>query len=243
MNAVVTAGGRIDGGYARCAGTTHKALAPIRGATMLARTIRALRDANVGQIAVVGDDEVRAAVGGSVERIVPDGGSGVKNVLAALRAWPEDEPLLLLTCDMPYVDGISVERFIGAVMPDVLAMPLAEYDAFAARFPQSPPFGITLGGERVVNGGIFHIPSGSRARLASFAAALFDARKAPWRMAAIAGPSLLASFLFKRLTIAALESRARELLGINVAAIRQAPPELAYDADTLDDYRYACEHA
>jgi GTP:adenosylcobinamide-phosphate guanylyltransferase len=243
LKAVITAGGPIDGDYARAAGMPLKALAPVRGQTMLAHTILALRQIGVRRIAVVGNDAIRDACASSVERIIPDGGSGSRNVLGALDAWEEDgEPLLYLTCDMPYVNAAALRDFVERTPSGALAMPLCEYAAFAARFPGSIGFGVTLGGERVVNGGVFHIPAGASHRIRSFATQLFKARKAPWRMATIAGPLLLVRMLVGRLTIARLEARGRTLLDMPVQAVRNALPELGFDADTIEDYRYACGH-
>jgi GTP:adenosylcobinamide-phosphate guanylyltransferase len=237
---VITAGARIEGEFARLAGTTLKALAPVRGVSMLERTIDALREAGVERIAVVGNDDVGCAAGTKIEKLVPDTGSGAGNVLAALDAWNEDgEPLLYVTCDMPYLTANALRAFLDAVPADTLAMPLTEVDAFRRRFPGAPPFGITLAGESVVNGGVFHIPAGAARRIGSLATALFDARKAPWKMASIAGGALLLKFAFKRLSIPDLEARARTVVKTNVAAIRHAPPELAFDADVADDYVYA----
>ncbi len=244
MYAVITAGGPIDGEYAARAGTRLKALAPVRGRTMIVRTIDALRECGIERIAVVGNDavgDVCAAV--APVKMMADAGSGAKNVLGALDAWPDDDALLYLTCDMPYVDAAAVRWFLGRIEPATLSMPLCEYGAFVARFPGGPPFGVTLGGERVVNAGIFHFPAGSRERVRTLAAALFDARKAPWKMASIAGPLVLLRFLLGRASVNALEQRATDLLGIPVAAVRDAPPELAYDADTAAEYAYALEHA
>jgi hypothetical protein len=242
MFAAITAGGPIDGEYAALAGTTLKALAPVRGSTMLDRTIRALREIGTGKIAVVGNDRVADACGSRVERIVPDTGTGAGNLLAGLNAWGhcEDERLLLVTCDMPYIDAASLRKFVDAVGAGVLAMPLTEQADFAARFPGAPEFGITLAGERVVNGGVFHIPTSAIARVRSAAAAMFDARKYPWRMARVAGPTVLVRFLFRQLSIAHVERRARDVLELDVRAVRGSAPELAYDADTVDEYRYAC---
>lgn len=243
MKAVITAGGPVDGVYAQVAGTRVKALAKVRGLTMLARTISVLRENGVQRIAIVGNSDVRHSVDGAVEKVVDDAGTGAKNVLGALDAWPDDgEPLLYLTCDMPYITAPALNQFLTRVPSDTLAMPLTEIDDFVARFPGAPPFGITLAGSCVVNGGVFHIPPGATARIRSFATALFDARKAPWRMATIAGPMLLLKFALKRLSIEELEARAQKVLGMNVAAIRNAAPELAYDADTVDEYRYAVDH-
>ena len=244
MYAVITAGGPIDGEYATRAGTALKALAPVRGRTMLARTIDALRDCGVERIAVVGNDDVRDACATLAPvKMIPDAGSGGKNVLAALDAWPDTEALLYLTCDLPYVDAAALRWFLDRIEPATLSMPLCEHAAFTARFPGAPPFGVTLSGERVVNAGIFHLPAGSRARVRTLATALFDARKAPWKMATVAGPLILLRFMLGRVSVNALERRAMHLLGIPVAAVRHAPPELAYDADTADDYAYAVEHS
>ena len=58
---MITAGGRINGAFAELAGTRVKALARVRGITMLQRMIDALRAAGVNRLAVVGGEEVRAA--------------------------------------------------------------------------------------------------------------------------------------------------------------------------------------
>ena len=145
MYAVITAGGPIDGAYAARAGTTLKALAPIRGRTMLARTIDALRACGIERIAVVGND----AYATQCEPIapvtmVPDAGTGAGNVLGALDAWPDDDALLYLTCDMPYIDARSLQWVLDRIEPSTLSMPLADYSEFVTRFPGAPPFGITL---------------------------------------------------------------------------------------------------
>jgi GTP:adenosylcobinamide-phosphate guanylyltransferase len=242
MHAVITAGGPIDGAYAQRAGTTLKALAPVRGRSMLARTLDALRDCGVTQIAVVGNDAVRESCEGVV-KMVPDAGTGRGNVLGALDAWPDNDALLYLTCDMPYIDAASVRWTLDRVEPGTLSMPLAEHGDFVKRFPGAPPFGITLAGERVVNAGVFHIPAGARPRMRALATTMFEARKAPWKMASLAGPLVLLQFAFGRASIGALEARARQLLTMPVVALRNAPPELAFDADTDAEYVYALDHA
>ncbi|HTU71114.1 MAG TPA: nucleotidyltransferase family protein [Candidatus Baltobacteraceae bacterium] len=244
MNAVITAGGPIGGEFALLAGTDRKALAPVRGRTLIARTIEALVGCGIERIAVVGNDAVGAECGALAPvKMVRDAGSGGANVLGALDAWPDDAALLYLTCDLPYIDERALQWFLERIDPCALSMPLTAHDAFSRRFPGAPPFGITLAGERVVNGGVFHLPAGSRARIRALASMLFDARKAPWKMAAIAGPSVLVRFAFRQLSVAALEARAQRVLDVPVAAVRDAPPELAYDIDVLTEYRYALDHA
>lgn len=243
MRAVVTAGGRIDGEFALAAGTSVKALAPVRGVTMLQRMLEALRAAGVTDVAVVGGDEVRAACGTSVERFVSESPSGSENLLRALRAWPDTERLVYATSDLPYVTGPAIEDFISRVGLGTLAVSLAEHGAFVDRFPGAPAgFGIRLGGERVVNGGVFSIPQGATEKLAAVATRFFEARKRPWRMASLVGPAVLIRFLSGRLRVADLETMALHVLRVPAQALRGCAPELAFDVDTAPEYRYASAH-
>jgi hypothetical protein len=144
---------------------------------------------------------------------------------------------------MPFVSGDALSAFIAACAEDALAMPLTEYADFVSRFPGAPPFGVTLAGERVVNGGAFLIPAGAASAIETFAVKFFDARKSVWKMARLTGASLLLQFAFRRLGIAQLEAHARRLLGIPAQAVRRAPAELAYDIDVYEEYRYALTRA
>ena len=240
MKAVITAGGRITGDYAREAGTGVKALVSIRGVTMLDRIVAALRGIGATRIAVVGGTEVRSACGTSVERVVDEGASGAENLVRALRAWPDDgDPLIYATSDMPYVCEDAVRDFLSRVPEGHVALPLAEFDAFDRRFPGAPPCGIRLNGEYVVNGDVFYVPGGLTERVESIATGFFDARKHPWKMARLVSPRMLVRFLFRRLAIAHVEQHAHRVLGAPAIAVRNSPPELAFDADTVTDYRYA----
>src|SRR5581483_5778497 len=144
--------------------------------------------AGATRVALIGGSEVRAAAESRVERFIDESPSGSQNMLRALRAWPEDgEPLLYATSDLPYVTTAAVADFVGRVPPQTLGLPLSDYADFTTRFPGAPPAGITLAGERVVNGGVFLLPSGSTEAVASVATQFFDARKRPWQMAGLIG--------------------------------------------------------
>lgn len=241
--AVITAGGRVDGAFAQALGTGVKALAPFGGSTLLERTITAAREIGIERIAVIGGAEVRSACSHLVERVIDESSSGSDNLLSALHAWDDDPPLLYLTSDMPFVSGEALSAFLRAAPHDALAMPLTEWPDFASRFPGAPPFGVTLAGERVVNGGAFLIPARASQAIEAFAVRFFDARKSVWKMARLTGPALLLQFVLRRLGIAQLEAQAGRLLGIPAKAVRNAPAELAYDIDVYEEYRYALARA
>jgi hypothetical protein len=210
---------------------------------MLDRIVDALRGAGATRIAGVGGDEVRAGCGDRVELVVDEAPSGTENLVRALRAWPDDgEPLIYATSDMPFVDASAVRAFLDRVPDGHVALPLAEYDEFVARFPSCPPCGITLAGECVVNGDVFYIPGGLANRVETIASRFFTARKRPWQMAQLVSPRIMVRFLFRRLGIGHLEAHAHRVLGVPAVAVRGCPPELAFDADTVEDYRYVTAH-
>jgi GTP:adenosylcobinamide-phosphate guanylyltransferase len=243
MNAVITAGARVDGEFARRIGTPVKALASVGGRTLLAASIEAARQAGVTQLAVVGGSDVRDACAGSVDAIIDESESGAANLQRALHAWDDGAPLLYMTSDLPFIGGAALREFIEAAPPAALALPVTECSDFERRFPGAPPFGIEIGGERIVNGSVFWIPAGAAPAVEDLATRFFDARKSVTRMALLLGPSLCLQFALRRLTIAALEHQARRRLGIPAVAIRGASPDLAYDIDTLDEYTYAAKLA
>ena len=241
MRAVITAGGRIAGEYARVAGTTVKALARVRGRSMLSIAIDAVRGAGAREVAVVGGEEIREACGREVESVVDESASGAENLRRSLHAWPEDDALLYVTSDLPYVTSEALKDFSERAR-GALAIAVAEGEAFDRRFPGALGFGIRLGKERVVNGGAFLLPAATASRVAHLAARFFDVRKSRLRMASLAGAEVLLRYALGTLTLTGLERRATRVLGLDVRAVRDCAPELAYDADDLAAYRYAREH-
>lgn len=243
MKAVITAGGLAGGAFSEASGTPIKALAPVRGTPMIESVIVALRDAGADRIALIAGPEVRERYGARVEQTIDASPSGGINIMRALNAWPEDgTSLLYATCDLPYLTAASVADFIHRAPHDALAMSLVDASRYAARFPGCPGFGITLAGERIVNGGVFLLPPDGAPRVERVARRFFDARKAPWRMASIIGIGTLWRLVAGRLSIRDLETKARAALGIRAIAVRDCAPELAFDVDTVADYTYACEH-
>ncbi len=243
MNAVITAGGRVYDEFAREAGTPVKALARIRGAALIDRAIGAARGAGARRVAVIGGSDVRAHCAARVDAMIDEGDSGAENVHRALRAWSDDVPLLYLTSDLPYIEAAHLGDFVERAGRDALAMPICDVAAYETRFARRPGLNVRLAGERVVNGCAFIIPTGSIDRIAALGAHFFDARKDPLAMARLVGFPFLIRFVLGRLSIARLERRATEVLGIPARAVRESAPELAYDIDTVDDYRHASAHA
>ncbi len=245
INVAIAAGGRIDGAFAVETGTEVKALAPIGASTILERTIDAAAALGARRIVVLGDAAVAARCDDRVERILPDNGNGAANMLACLRAFREDterSATLLLAGDLPFLDAASLRRYIDAVAAAVVALGICTGVEYETRFPGAPVNGVMLRGERIVNAGALLVPHIAIDAVAGESAAFFNARKYPWRMAMRAGLGILAAHAIGRLGLEQIERRASRVLGSAVAAIRNCPPELCFDVDSVDEYRYARAH-
>jgi CTP:molybdopterin cytidylyltransferase MocA len=240
--AVVTAGGRVGEPLASTLGTDVKALAEIGGRTMLDAAIDAARAAGAQRVLVVGGADVRAHCAARVDEVLDEAGEGRENIRRAMIAGNAAR-LLLMTSDMPFVDGAGLAAFLAAAEGSDVALPVATGADYAAAYPGAPPHVTDLGGERIANGNVVYFAPGSAERVLPVAQRLFDARKSLWRMAALLGPALLARFAVRSLRIEHIERRARDVLGIDARACRNSAPSLCFDVDGDEDYHYARRRA
>jgi len=238
MIAVITAGGRVHGAFAEAIGTDVKALAPIGPRALIDAAIDAARATGAEHISIVGGDAVRKHCAGRVDEIIPEDAGGRENLRRAI-SRAADRPLLLMTSDLPFIEDESLGAFVRAARGAKVALPVTSEAEYVAAYPGAPPHATAIGGERVVNGSVAFFASGVGARVLPAAQRLFDARKSLWRMALLLGPRLATRFALGRLTIADIEHRAADVLGVRAVAVRNSSPALCYDVDTLEDYRYA----
>ena len=240
MKAVVTAGGRIDGDFAAAAGTNVKALAPIAASRCCSElSMRFAAPARRASPSIGGADVrdgLRRAGRARSSTKVP---RERRICCARLRAWPDEGgALLYATSDLPYVTAADVGDFAARVEPGALAVALAEFGTFNARFPGAPAPGITLAGERVVNGGLFSIPAGSaasgspRSQRASSSAQSALADGEPRESAGF--DPLLSRHAEHR---ASRSDGAQRVTQVPAHAVRNCAPELAFDVDTIAEYR------
>ena len=241
VDAVVLAGGRISGAFARAAGTRVKALAPVGGAPLLSRLAAALRETpELGRVLVVGPEELRSALPDRVDW-VPERRSGPDNVLAGLEALPpETGHVLLCASDLPTLTPDALSDFLRrAPLEADAVMPLVRYEAVRERFPGEVGYALRFREGRLTSGGMVLVrPDALLARL-ELARALFERRKNPLAMAAVLGWPFLRRLLTGRLSVHEVADRLSEMTGLRCAAVPECRPELAFDVDTLLDLRYA----
>jgi GTP:adenosylcobinamide-phosphate guanylyltransferase len=239
MIAAITAGGLVDAAFSHEIGTPVKALAPLGAGRLIDHTVNAARASGASRIAVFGNAQVRAHCADRVETVIEAAKDGRANLEAALRCAGENEALLLLTSDLPFITQADLVDFLERIDGAEIAMPIARADSYIAAYPNAADHATTLGPERVVNGSVFYFSPGTAPRVIAVARELFAARKSLPRMAMLLDLLLLFAWVFRRLRIEHIEAYAQRVWNVRARAVRDASPGLCYDIDTLDDYRYA----
>lgn len=238
-DAVVLAGGRITGLFARVAGTRVKGLIRLGGQPLVTRAAAALRAApEVGRVIVVGPEAVCAALPGGCDWC-PEGDSALANLAAGLAALGEGGEGRVLVCgvDVPALEAAAVSDFLRRAPAEAdLCMPVVRREAFRAAFPGEPGIYVqltegafTAGSQLLLNGHVFRR---NRPLLERF----YALRKSQLAMARAFGWEVVRDLVRGRLSIAELERRASALTGCTCRAVPDCRPGLACDLDTVLDY-------
>lgn len=241
VDALVLAGGRIGGGFAEEAGTEIKGLVPLAGEPMLRRVAAALAATpGVGRVVVVGPEAVREAVpeGVAWQR---EAETAFDNILAgfeALRA-PDEQRVLVCGADVPALTPAAardlLERAPGSAD---FVLPVVRMDRMLAHFPGGRDLYVPLREGPMTGGSQFVIRAGALRRNRDLLLRLFAARKSQLAMAGTLGLPFIARLLTRRLTIPDVERRASRLTGSECRAVPDCHPELAFDVDSLEDFRF-----
>jgi len=253
MPAVVTAGGRIDGEFAREAGTDLKALAPVGGRPVIAHVIDALRaSGRVSHVFVVGPKARLGAVDTGADEVLEEGATGPENFRRGLERCAEvrggdDGPALLCATDLAFLSPEAVRWLAdqtGTADADIV-FPIVDEPTYMAAFPGSPNTFAPLVDGHLTGGSLQIVRPRVILENMHLIEAGFAARKSQLAMARLLGPGLVLRFLFKRLTVAAAEARVAKIIGCRVRALRIGPdapglvgPRLCADIDGPEDYEY-----
>ncbi len=253
---VITAGGRIPraeflftglpegddtpDGYIVGGGTLLKALIQVGGRTLLEAVLEAVRaTGRAHHTVVVGSSVMRYWVKEPHEVVIPEQAEAHENLIAGLQAVAHYPRALYLTSDLPFVTAESIQRFLDACPRDVqLSYAIVRREVFDARFPGSPSTYARLKDGEFVAGCAMMVEPAALLERAEWIRQVAQRRKSLWRLAMLAGFHVLWKYVTRQLTVADVERRAEQLLGMRCRAV-ECDPELAYDIDTPQEYEYA----
>jgi molybdopterin-guanine dinucleotide biosynthesis protein A len=241
INAVVLAGGRIDGPWAETAGTSVKALVPVHGMTVLARVVSALAETpEIGRISVIGPDETRSVVEEQTLWAL-ETGTALGNVRAGLGVLDArgETPVLVCASDTPLLTPQSIADFLHRA-PDTaeICLPIVEQAAFERVYPESRNTYLPLREGQFTGGSCLLMRPRAVLENLPLLEKMFGRRKSQIGMASVLGPRIIWKLLTKTLTIPDIESRASALTHCVCRAAPDCRPELAFDMDDADDWAY-----
>ena len=250
IDAILPAGGRIEGEFARQAGSDIKALIRLNGATLLHRTVQTLRETGrVRRIVVIGPEAVqKEAHEAGADGTIAEGESGTENIYRGA-AWLQEQNsaasrLVVAATDLPFLTANGLTRYLAACPPDAdVTVPVITQAAFEAEYPGSGSVFVPLRPEPVTIGCVFLLNAvvlpNVRPRLEQF----FALRKSQIGMARMLGAAFTVRYLLHRLTVPDIEAQCRRLLHCNGVAVAGSPPELAFDIDLPAEFEYALAHS
>lgn len=242
---ILPAGGRVSPELAAESGTDVKALIRFGDETILARTLRILRESGLARnLVVIGGDEAQTEARVNGAHALPEAATGPENILSGLK-WLRAQPdppkrVMVVTTDLPFLNAALIHRFV-ALCPDdrAIAVPLVSRKEWEARFPGSTAMFVTLGDGEWTTGCAYLIDAEALERSMPQIERVFAQRKSKLGMVRLLGPVFAVRYLRRTLTVDQIESKIQQMLGCSGAAVRGAPPELAYDIDDLEDLVFA----
>ena len=245
IDAVLPAGGRIAGEFARVSGQEIKALIALQNKSVLRYTIEILRaTGRIGNIVIVGPEETQAeARNAGADAALPEGDTGPENFFRGLD-WLEQNSsggrVLIAATDLPFLTADAIVRFLDACPTSAeVAVPVISQAAMEARFPGLPGAYVPLREGAVTTGCVFLVSPDVLRRNRAHIEAIFAARKNQIAMARLLGIGFILRYVLRRLSIQDIEIQCRRILHCSGAAILNSAPELAFDMDTPEEYAYA----
>jgi GTP:adenosylcobinamide-phosphate guanylyltransferase len=255
MDAVLIAGGRANAPLSEVAGHSVKGLFSLHGATLITRVLHALQQAGVRRIAVVGSELLLHALPSLDAEVLfaVEGSDPIDNLLRGVErlGLPSEAQFLHCAVDLPMLTGSALCDLIHAAPPDAdVVVGWTPESAFVQMFPGAPYTALRFTEGRFLTASASVMRVGFLEAQLPLLRRLAAARKSAGKVAltllrafhyhlAATGMPLAVRFFTGRLALASLPPIAQRLLGARLHLYLNAAPELAYDIDTEEDYRYA----
>lgn len=240
LTALVLAGSR-PGPDPLLAGTglPTKALLPIAGVPMLARTLAALADApEVGRILVSAQNTAPLAADPAIAGAAqvewrPSHGGIADAVLAALAE--AGGPLLVTTADNVLLTRAMIAQFVRDAGASDVAVGLVERRTIAAARFSTQRTWLTFRGGQWSGANLFRLGGPQVEPLVRFWKSIEEDRKKGWKIVGAFGPGLLLGAALRLIDIHAFAARAARRFGLSAQVVPMQAAEACIDADKPAD--------
>lgn len=246
-DAVVLAGGESSGELRKIAPYDNEALIIIGKYPMIYYIYHALRQsALVDRIVVSGPVDSLRSLLPRDDRLyfVPGGENAVASFTQAVDFLKEQgigENLLILPADIPFITAEAIDDFIGRSQETEAEFyySITRREVNEEKFPGVKRTYVKLQDGVFTGGNLFILRSQAIDRVLDLACQLVQRRKNPIAMGKLFGLGLVFKYLFGRLSIAMVEKRFQEMMGIRGRAIISPYAEVGVDVDKPSDLELA----
>lgn len=244
-NAVVLGGGDAGDPFAVSHGVPVKALIDLAGRPMGAYVLEALRGSGrVGRVAYVGP--LGPGMAELVDLTLPDAGSLLANLEAGVAALSAASSpgsageagggrVLVVTADVPLMTAAMLRDLLDAAPDSGLVYPVVTREACEAELPGVKRTYARLRDGTFTGGNVFLLDPSLVGRFLPRLRTLFALRKRPVALAGAIGWMVLVKLLLGRLTVAELERRVSDILGVEARALVTGHAAVGADVDKQDD--------
>lgn len=246
MNAIVLAGAPNKGALRQVSPVQYEAEIEIAGRPMLEYVVLALeRVQSINQIVIVGYESMLSTNGSAGKHFtfVKPGPSVIESLENGINALNSEEPVLILTSDIPLITQEALEDFLHRCSGQAGDI----YYSFVPKtindqkYPGVQRTYVRLKEGTFTGGNLVLLsPEIIRKKLTTLTKAI-ALRKKPLQLCRMLGWSYLCKLLFGTLTIKEIEDRVAEVLGVKAVGIVSPYPEVGIDVDKPSDLKLARE--
>lgn len=245
MDALILGGGLNSGPLRKISGAQYEAEIQIAGRPMIDYVISALRNVpTISRIIVVSGESVpSAAVKKKITLIIQPGKTMMDSLNNGLKALNTEEPVLVLTSDIPLINKDALEEFIERCREK-------EADVYYSFVPKEVNERKYPGVQRTyvkLKEGIF--TGGNLVLLSPFAIRnqmdilnkAVTLRKKPFQLCGMLGWKYLFHLIRGQLTIRQIEEQVARMLKIKAVGVISTFPEVGIDVDKPSDLHLVTE--
>jgi molybdopterin-guanine dinucleotide biosynthesis protein A len=249
-DAVILAGGESSSDLKKIAPYDSEALILIGKYPMIYYVYHALAASPlIDKIVISGPVDSLRSIFSREENIcfVNGGNNAVESFAAAVEVLQEkgiSEQVLILPTDIPFITTEAIEDFLAGCekLGADFCYPVITKAVNEARFPGVVRTYVRLKEGIFTGGNLFLVRSQMIERSLDLAVKLVERRKNPIAMARLFGLGLVFKYLFRSLSIAAVEKRFYQTTGIKGRALISDYAEIGVDVDKPSDLLLAQEH-
>lgn len=239
LDAVILAGSVNSGALRECSNESNEAMIKIGAKPMIRYVVEALLDSqHINKIVIVGPDEIKEYFPEQAVSVVNHENNAVRNLVRGVGAVDNTRKVLVATCDIPLLTTKAVDDFIQVSTDQNVDFfyPIVPMDKIQGTYPGIQRTSVALKEGAFTGGNLFIINPWAIQKCGRVLEEFINYRKSPYQLSKLLGIKFVIKFLFKHLSLAEIENKVSEILGISGKAVITVYPEIGIDVDKPSDY-------